>query len=427
MLGGNPLGGAPLGGLIAAALLGAVSNRDFEAYGKAVLDNDRSFEAEGSGTPSNRDFEAYGIADVDDERSFEAQGKRYVPLQRTYRIIVKNGSGVAIGEFDNFRALKFGKRLNNYGECTFEVPANDPKISSLISLRLYTVWIYLQENASTTLVWAGEQASRIGTLTNDQNNWCQVICYDWLEQLSSRYTVFEQIYENTDQGEIAWDLIDQTQQDGDYGDLGITEGTIETTTNRDKTFQNQNIMSAIISLSDVVSGFDFEITHDKVFNVYSILGEDKVDEIVLEYGTNVDSCKVIEDFSHPANRAIILGEVIGEDSLQRVERDDLVSQAAYKLREYVQAESEPAEPGTFDDRGDAVNRKYGVPLIKLDMKLVKGSSPSIDQFGVGDVIGIKIVGGIYNIDEDFRVFEWELEFGTDNAETLTLVLGKFTI
>lgn len=403
------------------------SERDSEIQGKAEVNNERSSEITGSGTTNDRNSEITGKIEVGSERSSEIYGKRFIPLARTYRILVKDASGEFIGEFESFRALKFGKRLNNYGECSFEVPANDPKIASLVSLRLYTVWIYMQENAGTTLVWAGEQAARIGSLSNEGNNWCTIQCFDWLEQLNSRYTVFEKIFENEDQGDIAWQLIDETQNDGDHGDLGITQGTIEETTPRDKTFQNQNIMSAILSLSDVVSGFDFEITHDKVFNVYSILGQDKTNEIILEYGSNVDSCKILEDFTHPANRAIILGEIIGEDSLQRVERDDTASQETYGLREYVESESEPAEPGTFDDRGDAVNRKYGVPLIKLDLRMVRGSNPSITQFGVGDVIGVKIVGGIYNINEDYRVFEWEIDFGEDNAESLSLVLGKFTI
>lgn len=431
MLGGNPLGGAPLGGLIAAALLGAVSERDFEAYGKDDVSNDRIFEAEGSGTPSNRDFEATGKLSAEGERSFEAQGKRFIPLQRTYRILVKDNNGNFIGEFDNFRALRFNKRLNNYGECTFEVPANDPKIISLISLRLYTVWIYMQEDADTTLVWAGEQAAMSGSLTNDQNNWCTITCFDWLEQLNSRFTPFEVIYDQEDAGQIAWDLIDKSQTGWDgygepYGDLGITKGTIEATINRDKTLVNQNIMEAIISLSDVQSGFDFEITHDKVFNVYSVLGEDLTEEILLEYGVNIDSCKIVEDFTHPSTRAIVLGEVIGEETLQRIERDS-ATQSTYGLREFLTSETEASELENFQDRGDAINDKYGAPLIKIDAKMTKGSNPSIIEFGVGDVVGVRIKSGVYDIEEQYRIFEWELTFGEDNSEQLNLVLGKFTL
>lgn len=51
-----------------------------------------------------------------------------------YRILVKDHNNIAIGEFPVFRNLKFSKRLNNYGECSFEVPVSDPAIRSLVAL-----------------------------------------------------------------------------------------------------------------------------------------------------------------------------------------------------------------------------------------------------------------------------------------------------
>ena len=177
----------------------------------------------------------------------------------------------------------------------------------------------------------------------------------------------------------------------------------------------------------MASGYDFEITNEKVFNVYSIKGVDRSNEIVLEYGKNVDSMHVIEDFTHPSNRAIVLGEVIGETTIQRVDTDDIVSQETYKLREYVDTESEPSEPGTFSDVGEAINRKYGSALFRVDVKLVRGSDPSINDFDLGDVVKIIAKKGIYNINEEYRVFEWEIQYASDNTETLTILLGKFTL
>lgn len=410
-------------------------DRSSEIYGGNPVNDERSSQIEGVGTPTERSSEVYGSDPVSSERTSQIFGKAFVPLKRRYRILVKDENGEFIGEFDAYKRLTFGKRLNNYGECQFDILATDPKVQSLISLRKYTVWIYIQENAGQTLVWAGEQAARIGDLNNEGNNWCTIICFTWLEQLNSRFTVFEVEYEQEDGGEIAWDLIDKTQNGWDgygyeepYGDFGIVRGTIETTVNRDKTFINQNIMEAIIGLSDVQDGFDFEITdEEKEFNVYVVKGEDKTDEIVLEYGENVDSVKVIEDFTHPSNRAIVLGEVIGEETLQRIERNDTSSQSEYLLRESMTSENEASELENFQDRGDAINQKYGQPLSKLDIKVSKGSNPSITEFDVGDTVLVKIVSGIYDIKEDYRVFEWQVEVDSNDAEQLSLVLGKFTL
>ena len=119
-----------------------------------------------------------------------------------YKIIVKDSSDNKLGEFGIFRNLQFNKRLNNYGSCSFEVPVTDDKIKSLIALRQYTVWVYRVENGTELLVWAGEQASRQGKLDERGDNWCTLYCYDWLEQLNSRYTPDEVVYTNVDAGAI---------------------------------------------------------------------------------------------------------------------------------------------------------------------------------------------------------------------------------
>lgn len=344
-----------------------------------------------------------------------------------YRIKVKNGTGTLIGEFDVFRNLKINKRLNNYGTCSFEIPVNDSKANTLVALRVYTVWVYREEDGTSLLVWAGEMATRTGKLDGDGNNWITINCYDWLEQLASRYTVAEKEYTNTDAGAIAWDLIDTTQNDGSYGDFGITEGTIEATVNLDRIYHNQKIMDAIIELSNREDGFDFELTHTKVFNVSALIGTDKTATVVLEYGRNIQGGTILEDFTSITNRAIVLGEAIGEDTLQRVEVDSASLQAIYKLRENQVSQMEEAELDSFTGKGEAFNNKYGQPLFNVDITMKKNAGVSIDDFSIGDSIKLKVTNGLYNINEDFRVFEWTVDYLADNTEQLSLVLGNFRL
>lgn len=337
-----------------------------------------------------------------------------------YKILVKDDNGNNLGEFEKYRNLKFSKRLNDYGECSFEVPATDTKLDSLIALRLYTVYIY----RDGVLFWAGEQANRQGSLDDKGDNWCTIQCYDWLEQLNSRFTVNEKIYAYQNGSDIAWDLIDQTQSDTD-GELGITEGTLEATTWREKTYTNQNVMEAIISLANLTNGFDFEINNSKVFNISSFIGIDRSDEIVIEYGINLRSVRITEDFSKPATRAIILGTTGTVGDQVRVEREDAGQMAAYGLREAVQSQLEQSETTTLEDTGDALLRKYGQPLLKVSINIVRGVTPTIADFSLGDIIRVIIKSGIYNIDESFRIFEWEVEYDTENTETLNLTLSNF--
>jgi hypothetical protein len=339
-----------------------------------------------------------------------------------YKILVKDGSGNNLGEFETYRSLQFGKRLNNYGECTFEVPANDEKLTSLIALRVYTVWIYRNGD----LFWAGEQATREGVLNERGGNWVTIHCFDWLEQLNSRYTVAEKEYTFTDAGLIAWDLINTTQADTN-GNLGITKGTVDETTPRDRIYYNQNVMEAIISLANMTDGFDFEINTSKIFNVSSMIGIDRSDSIILEYGINMKTCRITEDFSKPSTRAIVLGTTSASSDQIRTETDDAGAQATYGLREFVYNEMEVCEPETLVSRGEAVNRQNNAPLIKIGFDLVRKTTPTIADFALGDIIRLIIKNGVYNIDDSFRVYEWQVVYNSDNTETLSLVLGNFIL
>jgi len=345
----------------------------------------------------------------------------------SYRLIVKDADGNNIGEFEKFRSLKFGKRLNNYGSCQFEVPVDDPKVADLISLRRYTVHIY-RDNGVTTplLIWAGEQASRQGNLDDKGGNWVILYCYDWLEQLNSRFTDESVTFTNTDAGAIAWGLINTTQT-GSNASFGITEGTITATQNRDRTYTNKNVLEAIIELSNVINGFDFEINNSKVFNVYESIGVDRSADIVLEYGINITTMRIMEDFSKIVNRAIILGDSGVALEPSRVDTDDASAQTLYKIREAISNELTTSETGTLEDKGEALIRKYSAPLYKITMGIVRGKTPTIGDFAIGDIITIKVQNGLYNINQKFRIFEWTLSYSDDNTETLDLVLGDFTI
>lgn len=346
-----------------------------------------------------------------------------------YTIKVRNQNGDFMGEFKTFRNLKFSKNLNSYGSCSFEIPLEDPKGGILVVPRRYSVYVYRRENGEYEgdLVWAGEQVLRYGHLKDDDDNWLEVHCYDWFEQLYHRFTSKEVRYDQIDAGLIAWAMIDTTQSDvSGLGDLGITQGNIESTMPRDREYYNQNIAEAIVNLANVISGFDFEISNEKEFNVYSIKGVDKSEEVVYELGMNVREMDIKEDFVNPANRAIILGEATDEDELQRVERENEDFMSTYGLRESLLSEMDIADWATLRDKGDALLRKYQLPLVTLDMKILESSAPNITDFSLGDLIRVIAKKGFYDIDKDYRVFGYEVTLGDKNEESLKLILGDFT-
>lgn len=371
---------------------------------------------------SDRLVQTYGIQEATDDRQLMTKGTYIFEMPLSYRILVDDGTNT-LGEINRYRKVTIGKRLNNYGQADFDISVTDDK-ANLISLRKNKIKVYREYGRQTNLVWAGEQAVRRSNLDFKGNNWSEITCFSWFEQFFHRYTEEFERYELEDAGDVIDTLISTTQAKTD-GDFGVTTGTIDTTYTADIIYQNDNIGEAILGLAD--GGLDFEITDNKVLNVSSILGTDKTNDVVIEYGHNVTSMTIIEDFSNPVNQALVLGEVIDEDTLQRIERTDTSSRSEYKLRQMRMNQLEPAIQSIFEDKGDSAIRKYKVPLIKVDFDIIKNYTPSIDQFTVGDGIRLIVKNGIYNIDEEYRVFEWQVTFDEKNTEKLTLILGKFTL
>jgi len=334
-----------------------------------------------------------------------------------YTIKVKDGSGNYLGEFNRFKDLRFGKRMNHYGTASFKIPVLDPKAASLVALRIYTVEIY----RDSVREWAGEQAMRSADLNEDGDNWLTLTCFTWFEQLFSRFTGSLRTFSAVDAGQIAWTLIDESQDDDSFG---FTEGDIDTTMPRDRKYENKNIGEAIVELTNVINGFDCQINDSKAFEVFASQGVDRSD-IILEYGRNIKSMTITEDFSQPINRAIILGSTGNPADALRVESEDATSITLYKLREAVFSEMTTSDTTTLEEKGEAVIRKNKSALFKVTLDLVRGTTPNIDQFALGDTIRLLVNYGTYNIDELVRIYEWNISYNDDDTEKLELVISNF--
>ncbi len=334
-------------------------------------------------------------------------------------------SDLFLGEIKSFKNLLFNKRLNNYGQCSFDILVDDKDSNDLISLRENSIYVYLKTPTGDVLVWSGEQVRRTGELKENGDDWANIICYDWLYLLKDRYTAKEVTYTKIDAGQIAWELIN-TSQAKTNGNFGIKKGIIDSTQDRDRTYNNQNIMEAIVNLSDVIGGFDFEITNEKIFNIYTIKGEDLTNEVVLMYGSNFQNVKIDEDFTNPCNNAIVLGEVIDGEELSRADRYDPTSQSVYKLREQVLSADNVIDENTLNAKGDAMLYKYKLPLLKIDLNIQRGKF-DVTKFSLGDLVRVIVKKGCYNIDQEMRIFEWSVNHENDNTEKLSLVLGELGI
>ncbi len=169
----------------------------------------------------------------------------------------------------------------------------------------------LKEGVNEIHIWRGNEKVVSGqinysraTIQSDKRIH-EVRAIGWLGLLlgdGGRNTRSVQTFSATDQGAILWALIDHTQTQTN-GNIGITEGTIEATVDRDRTYPiDKNIGDAIIEMTEVINGLDVEITPDKVFNVYKRIGEDR-SYLIFEHPGGIKGL-ALEPFSVAAGEAL---------------------------------------------------------------------------------------------------------------------------
>lgn len=335
-----------------------------------------------------------------------------------YQIVIRNKDGDEIGEFTDWTDLTFSDRLNNYGSCEFKVPVNSENLAELVSLRRYETLI----KRNGVIVWAGEQTNRFGTLQANSPNYITVVSHTFVEMLNSMYTAAFVRYEQIDEGEILKGLIDDFQaQTG--GDLGFTFGSYETGTLRDREYFNQNILEAFINMSEVIDGPDFYITFDKEINIVPIRGIDKSTLIVMERGVNLRDITISEDFSTPANYAIILGAGFGSEQIIG-SYVDTSARGVYGLRQQRSSEIDVSEITTLDAKAEGLVRKYKQPIMLIESSQFPNTKPSFGTLSLGDTLRMRIKEGIYDINDSLRIYEYNVGIDKDGIENVSYTCSQ---
>ncbi len=131
----------------------------------------------------------------------------------------------------------------------------------------------ISELASDLFAYLGSAGFQRFRITKAEQEWAPngdtnvaVGATDFLGVMGRRFTTTELTYTGVGQGTIAWNLIAHAQgQTG--GNYGITAGTLDTATTRDRTYPvGTNIGEALRQLSEVIGGPWYRLGADKVFH-----------------------------------------------------------------------------------------------------------------------------------------------------------------
>lgn len=334
----------------------------------------------------------------------------------SYAIKVRDKSGTHIGEFTTWKDLKFSEKLNRFGSCSFTAPHDDDFLNK-VALRAHEVEIV----KDGTIVWAGELAHRNAVLQANSSNRVTFNCFTFLEMLNHRYTDGFSRFDATDQGAILKSLVDTSQAKTD-GDLGLTFGTVETTVNRDREYSYFNIMEAFINMSNVINGPDFKFKFDKEIDIVSRKGSDRSGQIVFEWGTNFEAVEIQEDFVHPGNEAITIGSGFGSAQVVST-RTDTEARRVHKLRQVRTSEIDVSSSGLLDAKGDEVLREKKQPILGISFTQLPTTTPALGTLETGDTVKVKIDSGVYNINNNFRIYEISVSVSDDGKESISYLVG----
>lgn len=309
-----------------------------------------------------------------------------------YQLDVINHTFTRIDIVDTFLDLSFYQKLNGIGSCRFKLSVYDPHAST-INLKCFINQIVVKRNG--IIKWFGP-LTKIHSKFSKDGGYINIEAQTHLHHFKNRYTQKLKTYTQIDAGAMAWDLINYTQSQNN-GWLGVMQGTITPSYLIDKTHERKSIADAIIELSTLLVqvdfNFDYVIDSNGVltsirFNVfYPFLGtfQNNLNPLVL--GDNVQTYELLTD-DEIYNACYSIAQ--GTGSPLEFDGENLQSEIGFTRREYILTKKGISVYTDLQNVTSQFLKIKSVSNLLFEATLVQDSHPSIDDFGIGDVLNVNL-------------------------------------
>lgn len=224
-------------------------------------------------------------------------------------------------------------------------------------------------------------------------------------------------YVGIDQGVIAFDLID-TSQDLTGGDWGVTDGLGSTSgTLRDRTgiLPGSKLLDLITSLGQVDNGFEWEVDPALALNRwYPRRGDDN--GVVLDYGGLLTSARRVLNPADFANVALVTG------SDETVPVEEVAGDVGTDPRgrwEVSQSFPSIVDQGTLDDRAVWVLGESSTLKPDWVVQFTLGRWGGPDHVWLGDIVTLAVRSGRLAVNAAHRVVELSVALDEAGRETVS--------
>lgn len=322
------------------------------------------------------------------------------------QFVLADHAGNALGELTTASARKITAVRNQPREAVCTISHDDPQYEQLLTemqagvprIKVYRdggLWLHgylapFQETAEDTSQVQLRFRDAFGRLLGDGPG-------------RGRHLAASVTYTALDAAQIAKDLVEDNNAN-EYPSGIVTSTTtgkdgidvvavFEPTVTRDRTYQaGQNIGEAIVNLTEVLDGFDFEVLPvdpaaadwpdvTGVLAVYASQGQDQPD-VVFEYGP--DTLRNVTRFArstqHPVNRVVALGA-----AGLATESQDATSIITYGGWPLLVSYPDVVESATLQGHGDALLRPGWTQTITFNPEPDLAPVPFVD-YGIGDTV-----------------------------------------
>jgi len=308
---------------------------------------------------------------------------------------IADGAGTALAELTTAAGKTLSVVRDHFVECQAVISHHDAAASLLLdalSTGIPQLRVYRRSAgaASATLIFRGNLAPF--TEDVEESALLSLVFRSPFARLlgdgSDRGRFTGEVFERfaTDAGQIAFDLLDFTNTEGD---TGLGEGTRDVTVSRDRAYQYANIGEAIVDLSRVADGFDFSETFIESgatlanLNIHASLGDDRPDA-KFEYGeTTLNNVRALSRTQQPPINAV---RVLGANGLVGT-AEHAVSIDTYDLWPLQASASDIDIQSALDEKAEALLRPNWIKTVDFTPEYGLANCPQpFDDFDVGDTV-----------------------------------------
>lgn len=260
----------------------------------------------------------------------------------------------------------------------------------------------------------------------------------FLNLLSERFLETQRLFTDTDMAQILWTVINESQTasanfwatplpSAANADMGITQGTLETIGNKDRTYEaGKSLKDMVVQATELgTTPMDIEFTPEKVFSAYQRLGSDKP-SLVFSYPRNIIKAELADDAQSLANRILTYGSGIGAGTRVQSIEEDSDSEINYRVRQHIQQFNAVEEEETLSDHGMGYLAAAKDPLRLPQPTVDLNKGISIDDFWVGDRLRFEIEDPALPVSAVglYRVEALTLNIDDEDGENAKLTLSQ---